>query len=54
MLKNYDKYQNIWQNHINHVETVRNKMNYSAFCGSYKANREQAAKGDVTILDRVE
>lgn len=29
-------------------------MNHSAFSKTYKVNREQAAKGDLTILDRVE
>lgn len=53
MLENYDKYQHIWQNHIDHVETVRNKLNFSAFNQSYKVNREQAKKGDRTMLDRV-
>lgn len=54
ILKNYDKYQEMWQNHIDHVEQVRNKLNYSTWCKSYKVNREQAAKGDITIMDRVE
>jgi hypothetical protein len=44
----------IWQNHIDLSEQVRNKMNFSAFSKTYKVNREQAAKGDLTVLDRVE
>jgi hypothetical protein len=54
ILKTYDKYQEMWQHHIDHVETVRNKMNNSAFCKTYKVNQQQAAKGDITIMDRVE
>ena len=29
-------------------------MNYSAFNKNYRANREQAAKGDMTMLDRAD
>jgi hypothetical protein len=53
-LLKYEKYQTIWQTQMNESEKVRNKLNLSAFCKTHKFNAQQAAKGDLTIIDRVD
>lgn len=53
-LKNFDKYQQIWQKNLIEIEAKRDRMNKSALCDNYKANREQTKKGDISILERIE
>ena len=52
--KNFERYQKIWHQNLQQFETVRNKMNSQALCRNYKANKQQADKGDLTILDRID
>ena len=53
-MKNFDKYQQIWQKNLAEIEVTRERMNKSALCDNYKANREQAKKGDISILERID
>jgi len=54
MLNNFDRYQMIWQKHLQKSQEVRDKMNNSALCKNYKFNKIQAEKGDLTIIDRID
>lgn len=54
MLLNYDRYQKIWRRNLQHIEEARNRINDSTVCENHKANKQQSARGDVTVQERID
>lgn len=52
MLRQYQNYQKVWKTNLKKIDEARNKLNMQGLCKNYKANKEQAMKGDLTIHER--
>jgi len=53
MLKNYDKYQEIWYQNLETYETARARLNKKGLTLNNKINREQHSV-DMTLQDRLD